>query len=237
MEITLQTLIVALLVGFIPPLIWLWFWLQEDRLHPEPRNAIALTFFTGMCVVLLVIPVQKGAQALGLSGITLLCTWAFIEEFAKFCCAYLAILRSKLVDEPIDPLIYMITIALGFAALENTLFLMNPMSGETLPVTILTGNFRFFGATLLHVLCSSIVGGALALSYYMHGFKHDIYAIYGVVLAGMVHSIFNFFVLQQQGVGILRIFLCVWLGIILLLVFFQYVKRIKAPAQNTLART
>ncbi len=237
MEITLQTLIVALLVGFLPPLIWLWFWLQEDRLHPEPRSAIALTFFTGMCVVLLVIPVQKGAQALGLSGISLLCTWAFIEEFAKFVCAYLAILRSKIVDEPIDPLIYMITIALGFAALENTLFLLNPMSGETLPVTILTGNFRFFGATLLHVLCSSIVGGALALSYYIHGFKHDIYAIYGLILAGMVHSVFNFFVLQQQGVGILKIFLCVWLGIILLLVFFQYVKRIKAPAQNTLART
>jgi RsiW-degrading membrane proteinase PrsW (M82 family) len=190
-----------------------------------------------MCVVLLVIPVQKGVQSVGFEGTALLCIWAFIEEIAKFCCAYLAILRSKLVDEPIDPIIYMITIALGFAALENTLFLLNPLSGETIPVTILTGNFRFFGATLLHVLCSSIVGCALTLSFYMHGFKHDIYAIYGVILAGAVHSLFNFFVLQQEGVGILKIFLFVWLGIIALLVFFQYAKRIKAPTAAPLART
>jgi hypothetical protein len=71
----------------------------------------------------------------------------------------------------------------------------------------------------------------------MHGFKHDIYAIYGVILAGAVHSLFNFFVLQQEGVGILKIFLFVWLGIIALLVFFQYAKRIKAPTAAPLART
>ncbi len=38
--------------------------------------------------------------------------------------AFILVLRSQDDDEPIDPSIYMITTALGFAAVENVLFLM-----------------------------------------------------------------------------------------------------------------
>ena len=56
--------------------------------------------------------------------------------------------------------------ALGFAALENALFIFNPFMRGEFTESILTGNFRFLGATLLHVLASGVVGATMALAFY-----------------------------------------------------------------------
>src|SRR3989344_4852454 len=98
--------------------------------------------------------------------------WAGIEEFLKYGAAFVVafhairINKNKYIDEPVDPLIYMITAALGFAALENTLFLINPLLGGDALSGILTGNLRFIGASLLHVLASGVVGLAPGLGFY-----------------------------------------------------------------------
>ena len=70
------------------------------------------------------------------------------------------------MDEPIDAVIYMITVALGFSALENALFLSNLISTSSFAQSIITGNSRFLGATLLHVASSAAVGVMIGLSYY-----------------------------------------------------------------------
>lgn len=220
-----SSIVFALLLGFIPALFWLWFWLQETRTEPEPRIAIALTFFTGMCTVLMVIPFEKAAESAGIQGAALLTVWAFTEEIGKYLGAYVAVLKTKLVSKPVDPLIYMITAALGFAALENTMFLMNPLSGNNITETIITGNFRFLGATLLHVLSSAAVGVVLALSYCACGERKAINTLLGLILAGTLHALFNFFILESAGIGILKVFGCVWLGIVLVLLVFEYIKK------------
>lgn len=227
MLFTPTTLITALLFGFLPALLWLWFWLKEDRLHPEPRAALALTFFTGMCIVLMVIPLQKLIATLGFTQSIVLVSWAYIEEIGKFLGAYLAILTKRIVDEPLDPLIYMITVALGFAALENTLFLLNPLSGTTVAEVALTGNFRFFGATLLHVVSSSIIGLSLALSFYLHGYRKIEYVIFGVILSGGLHALFNIFILNSHKENILLTFSIVWILVVGLFLSFECIKRIK----------
>lgn len=225
MLLTLDSIIIALLFGFVPPLFWLYFWRNEDAAHPEPRSAVALTFFTGMCMVLLVIPIQKLVQSFGVSEMVQYGAWAYIEEIAKFFAAYLAVLTRKVVDEPLDPLIYMITASLGFAALENTFFLLNPTSGTVAAQSILTGTMRFVGADLLHVVCSSAIGAALALSFYMHGFMHRAYTWAGVILAGALHTTFNIFILQSNGASVFGVFVYVWAGVIFLLLMFEYIKR------------
>ena len=58
-----KTLAIALLVGIVPSLIWLWFWLKEDSRRPEPRGMILRTFLAGMAAVPLVLPFEKLASA------------------------------------------------------------------------------------------------------------------------------------------------------------------------------
>ena len=54
-----QAIMLAILFGTVPALLWLWFWLKEDKKHPEPRLLIALAFLFGMLVVLPVLKIEE----------------------------------------------------------------------------------------------------------------------------------------------------------------------------------
>lgn len=224
----------ALVGGILPALLWLWFWRREDRAHPEPRRLIALAFFAGMLTVAVVIPIQK-AVAPFLPSVTLVFTaWSVIEEVAKYFAARLTVLNNPENNEPIDAVMYMIAVALGFAAIENALFLLGPISGGSIVQTILTDNLRFVGATLLHVLCSAVVGIALAFSYYRSNRIRALYAVTGVILASILHSTFNFLILNTEEAHIYRTFAFVWIGVVAVLISFEFIKRntIRAPRRQ-----
>jgi RsiW-degrading membrane proteinase PrsW (M82 family) len=121
----------------------------------------------------------------------------------------------------------MITIALGFSALENTLFIYNPLSqGDTFN-SVLTGNFRFLGATLLHVLASGTVGVFMALAYYKRDMIRILSATFGLCMAILLHALFNFFIMDANGNTVLGVFMFVWMGVIVLFLIFEKVKIIE----------
>jgi len=222
--ITTQTFIFALAGGILPALVWLWFWRKEDR-HPEPRRLILLAFVMGMLSVPFVIPFQK-YSVLIFSGTTLIIAWAAIEEILKYLFAHFSVLRRKEVNEPIDPIIYVITVALGFAALENALFLIDPLTKGGVVQGILTGNFRFFGAMLLHVLSSATIGVFISLSLCKSAAVRRALIACGIILAIALHSMFNFFIIKSNGTNMLLVFGFVWAGIIILLLILEKIKRI-----------
>lgn len=222
----LSVVLFAALGGIVPALIWVWFWNREDAQHPEPTRLIIAAFIIGMVAVALVVPLQKFAITYA-SGTLLVVLWAAIEELVKFGVAYFTVLSHEADDEPIDPLIYLITVALGFAAAENALFLIDPIANSGVIDSILTGNFRFLGATLLHVLSSSVIGVALGLSFYKRRLIKFWYAIVGIILAVVLHGLFNFFILKSSGGELIRIFSFVWVGLVLLLIAFERVKRVR----------
>jgi RsiW-degrading membrane proteinase PrsW (M82 family) len=129
----------ALLGGILPTVFWLWFWLKEDDLHPEPRGLLILAFLVGMLATASAYPIEKFIAAnLSANDLTLLTFWAITEETLKFLGIYIVALKSKYFDEPMDGVVYLITIALGFSALENTMFLINPLgTGDALATVLL----------------------------------------------------------------------------------------------------
>ncbi|MEK7628576.1 MAG: PrsW family glutamic-type intramembrane protease [Patescibacteria group bacterium] len=213
--------------GILPALAWLWFWLKEDKKHPEPRHLIALAFFVGMLTVALAIPAQKFAKLFITGTTTLFIAWSFIEEILKYSMARSTILWRRDVDEPLDMVIYMVVIALGFAAVENTLFLLSPLAGNDVFDTILTGNLRFIGATLLHVLSSAVVGLVLAFTYYKKPLARNLYALAGVILGALLHSGFNFLILNSPDRYLLRTFALVWIGVVVVLALLEIIKRVR----------
>lgn len=231
------TILAAAAGGILPALAWLWFWRREDSAHPEPRKLIALAFFAGMITVAVVIPIQKVTAAyiqdsyfwIGVvSANTLIFTaWSIIEEVCKFIAASVTVLRRREDDEPIDPVIYMVTVALGFAAAENMLFLLSPLAGDSIVQTFVTGNLRFVGATLLHVLASAVIGVMIGFAFYEKRSTRIWYAAIGVILASLLHAAFNFFILHTGEEELLRTFAFVWLGVIALLAILEFVKRLR----------
>lgn len=224
---------IAFLAGFIPALFWLWFLLREDKCRPEPKVLIISSFIAGVLIVPLVLPLQKFAME-SYSGQNLIVVWVLIEEVLKFSAALIVVLWNRAVDEPIDAIIYMITIALGFSAFENALFVYNPLSDGHYVESFVTGNFRFLGATLLHVLASATIGIAMALSYYKRSIVKILSATIGLFIAVLLHVFFNLFIMNASGGTVLMIFMFVWMGIIVLFLIFEKVKLLEKRHRRTL---
>lgn len=222
-------LLLAFFGGLFPALVWLWLFLKEDRAKPEPKLAILLAFIAGMISVMVALAFEQIAQPY-VSGFALILVWAGIEEVVKYGAAAATVLWLPFYDEPIDAVIYMITVALGFASLETTLFLMKPLAEGSMSTAILTSNLRFLGAALLHVVSSSAIGFALAFSFYTPSIaRKTLYAITGILVATALHTYFNFFIMGASGTTVVLVFFFVWVGIIITFLLFEKVKRICKP--------
>jgi RsiW-degrading membrane proteinase PrsW (M82 family) len=237
MIVDLSTILYALAGGILPAVFWLVFWLREDERRPEPRRLIARTFILGMCSVIVVIPFQRVVgkifmdgdmfPANGLLVVLLFLLWAIVEEIFKFGAAYMGGLKEIDDNEPIDPMIYMITAALGFVALENTLFIFNPLLQQDLVGGLITGNFRFIGSSLLHILSSSMIGAGISVSFYQSKKIKKRDFLLGFIIAVLIHTVFNMFILSQQGYGVFKTFGILWLGVMIMMLLFEKVKGIK----------
>jgi protease PrsW len=235
----IYSIVIAFLGGFIPVLVWLWFFEHEDK-NPEPLKLTLLAFIGGMLSVVVVLPFENIAHiqlkhaapplmyGTDVNVITII-AWAAIEEIVKYTMAYFLVLRRIDNDEPIDSLMYMIVIALGFAALENVLYVFRPLYAGQTAQALVTGNFRFMGATLLHVVSSSIIGIALAFSYYEHESTKRVYAFLAIIGSILLHTFFNLSIIISDGSKTMISFYTVWIALIVLLLMFEKIKNIKKP--------
>lgn len=226
------TIAYALLSGILPALLWLWFWLKEDNLHPEPRSLIVVSFISGMIVVVFAIFLEKFVADLISDENIRYILWAGIEEIVKFFAVGIIALGTTSIDEPIDAMIYGITVALGFAAIENTLFVFSQLNTGEIAKSIITGNMRFLGATLVHVVSSASIGLMIGISFYKDIFVKTISVIFGVILAVALHSAFNLSIINATGSNTLKIFGWVWCSVVILLIIFEEVKAIKPKIVN-----
>jgi RsiW-degrading membrane proteinase PrsW (M82 family) len=215
----------AFLGGVIPALLWLWFWLQEERQKTEPRGLLALCFVAGMIAVLFVLPVEKFIQNIVSSSGGQIILWAAAEEIMKYLAVLIILYKTTYVDEPIDWPILMITAALGFAALENTLFLLKPLSLGQVTVGLLTGQLRFLGSTLLHAVSSATIGVSLGLTFHMQARARKWYLLVGVIIAIALHSLFNFFIMENSGSNFLEVLAFLWVVTIIIMLIFEKLRR------------
>ena len=219
--------IYAAIAGLVPSLIWLFFWTREDHEQPEPKSLLAGCFLAGMLAVLFAIPAERFVVNLVSDPSWRYAFWAAIEEILKFVAVAAVALHARSNDEPIDAMIYCIAVALGFAALENILFIMQPLSGGDLAAGIVTGNMRFIGATLVHTISSALVGFGLGMAYYREKMIKALFVILGLIAAITVHASFNVAITSAGPADTLKAFGWVWGAVVLLIVLFEEVKAVR----------
>jgi RsiW-degrading membrane proteinase PrsW (M82 family) len=190
---------VVFLFAFLPSIIWLIFFLKEDR-HPEPKRLLFLVFCAGALASVPVLLLQFGFQKFVgeplHAFLIMIFGLALIEEVFKFFAAYVSVRKEPAFDEPVDAMIYAVVAALGFATVEN-LFIMGDkmqlLTVNNLILSVSTLGFRFIGATLLHTLASAFAG------YYWARKK----IILGLGVATLSHFVFNWLVYRFEDVSLL----------------------------------
>lgn len=221
------TLIVASFFGgLLPAVLWLNFWMREAT-HMEPRRLIVGTFILGMLSTIVAGILEKSVSLMIIEYTTIsFLLWSVIEEGVKFLAAYFGGLKSRFCDDPIDPAIYLITAALGFAAAENVLFLYDALLDGGVQGGVASIIDRFIGASLLHIVASGIIGVALGLTFYKstHIKRLSVYA--GLFIAIVLHTAFNRFIIEGEG-NVLWVFSLTWIGLVGIIFVLEKVKSIK----------
>lgn len=147
--------------------------------------------------------------------------FAALEEIFKFILTYIIVSKTKYFDEPIDAMIYMVTAAAGMAAVENVSVMMgDQIISEKVGILI----FRFLGATLLHVLSSSLAG-----YYWAKGIINKNLLLWlpiGIVAATLLHTTFNYSIIVLSG-GV--IYSIVFLVIAAFFIFYDFEKLKLSP--------
>ncbi len=216
---------IALIGGVLPALIWLWFWLREDEEKPEPKGMLMLCFLLGMVAVIFVLPIEKFLQVHISSQEYQILSWASVEEIIKYLAVLIVLFNTSYIKNPIDYPIYIITAALGFAALENTFFLIKPLSLDHSTVGLLTSQLRFLGSTLLHSVSSGLIGISLGLSFYLGRFFKKLYLMIGIIAAIALHTAFNFFIIDNNGNNFLSVFALLWVVTIINMLLIEKLRR------------
>ena len=230
-----------ILMAFLPSLIWLFYYLRKDD-HPEPTIVIMGLFLAGFLLPFFVGDLERAVQgwvasyAIAPLSFGFLVSAAFIEECAKYLVALIVYYRNREFDEPVDAMIYLIVVALGFAASENIIITLNTANVDPSQSLVALVSLRFLGATLLHTLTSGIVGYFIARSHFLN---ERFGIIRGLGFATFFHSVFNFFVLKiidkgQASQFIPPILLLLIAGSIIVAKDFQRLKKYGTSALTEL---
>ncbi len=195
-------ILVYALVAFFPAALWLTFFLREDD-HAEPISLLTKTFLLGAAMSVPALLVQMFFERMigDRTAVMFLSMFLFagVEELAKFLGAYSAVLGRPEFDEPIDGMIYLIVAGLGFATVENVFVLSSFYNATSLVEMLGAGQaliLRLIGATLLHTLASALAG-----YYWAHGIvagESKRFIVVGLVVATLVHGIFNYLIYIWQ---------------------------------------
>lgn len=242
-----------ILLAFAPPVLWLLFYLREDK-HPEPKALLLLAFVGGMasavlalfgeCVWVALVAGSCHSINFGVSPILLFLGIALVEEYAKFLPIRYLIMKRPEFDEPVDAMIYMMTAALGFAALENALFafqffyrvqestlLLAPLTHETVLASVDVATNRFLGANLLHALSSGIVGYFLARAFFSP--RRHYFVGLGIIVAALLHAGFNYLILEREALAQGTFYIILLLSTMAVMVLVDF-ERLKQNKTNTI---
>ncbi len=176
---------------------WFVFFRALDIFEREKWAPILLTFVMACSTPFLVFPISAFLSDLGLAlDGSFLSDFAYCvlgigvpEELVKIIPFLLMLRFSKHINEPYDYILYGGACALGFAFVENVLYLTESS------MFALTG--RAFYASVAHVFDTSIIAYTLAIAHYKG--KNQVLAfLKGFGIAALAHGFYDFWLISDS---------------------------------------
>lgn len=124
-----------ILTALLPVAVFAFYIYRKDKLSPEPTSQLVKAFLFGVLSAPLsfCISIPLGwlgaypEEVMDISGSirTAFFGAAIPEEIAKFVMLTLCLRKNRYFDEKMDVIVYAVCISLGFAALENLMYLFS----------------------------------------------------------------------------------------------------------------
>lgn len=215
------------LLSVLPCALWLWYFYSRSIYKRPSLRVIAITFLLGGVATFVAFPLNILGQSLlrnyfghgvWVRVLVLLLVVGPVEELCKLLAVTLYSYRRREFDEPLDGVIYSATAALGFAAIENVIYLSqnNPL------LVFLRGPLSNPG----HALFSSFWGLSLSRAKSAPNLISQRLPIIirGWLLASLLHSAFDILLLASERISIILFYVVIGA---LLALFFWVRKQIR----------
>ena len=226
-----------LIASITPVLIFLYLIFKKDK-NKEPIGLLAKCFFGGFLSIIIAliigVPMMKIGTAfqspLFKSFYEAFFVAAIPEEFAKFIILYWIIWKSKFFDEHYDGIIYAVFVSLGFALVENILY----VSGKGIGIAFIRAILAVPG----HGLFAVAMGYFLSLAKFNKQTNVQKYLVLSLVVPMGLHGTYDFLLmytssLTKADAGFAVILLLIFTVFIIFLWRFG-IKKIKiAVAKDT----
>ncbi|MCD4779171.1 MAG: PrsW family intramembrane metalloprotease [Candidatus Omnitrophica bacterium] len=205
------------------PALWLvHYFNQKDKRKPEPKYLIISIFVLGLLstipVIFLEIIVGSFNNLFSWSPLLFNLFKAFVvagfcEEFIKLKLVQKFAYKDVHFDEVMDGIIYAVVASLGFACLENILYVMQ--------TNLLNAVMRAFTAVPMHAVCSGLMGYHIGLAKFSSSkIQEENLMRRGLWVAIFLHGLYDFLLFISPYWGVFYSFLI----FPLLLVSFKFLK-------------
>jgi protease PrsW len=186
--ICMLTLISA---GIAPGVALLSYFYLKDEYETEPLSIVLRTFLVGALLVFPIMFIQYVFHIEGIATSRIACAFflsGLLEEFVKWFIVYFFIYDHSEFDEPYDGIVYSASVSLGFATMENILYLL--ANGVEFAVT------RALLPVSSHALFAVIMGFYFGKAKFT--IKKQRYLFLSFFLPFLLHGTYDFILLTQE---------------------------------------
>lgn len=181
----LWMLAAAFFFGALSSLPALWLELHIEPMNPYPKESCQAAWYTAFAVA------------------------AFSEELCKFLFLYVLVWKSRYFDEYFDGIVYAAFVALGFASLENVLYVFN------------SGFETGIGRAIFAVPCHFLVGVTMGYFFALAKFSRKWYkrwwsALMMLVMPMLLHGFYDAILMTinlSGGTSTFLLILFIWFDI------------------------
>ncbi len=202
-----------LFIALAPVLIIAFYIYGRDKYEKEPISILLKALLTGVLVVLPVVLIEKlfSLPSESMEGLPAAAYSAFIvagltEEGMKFLAFYYFFWKNSNFNEKFDGIVYSVYIALGFAGIENILYVFSGGYG--------VGLVRALTAVPAHALFGIVMGYYFGLARFNPD-RRTSYLIMALLLPFIFHGLYDFMLMGNSPfllVLFIPVFIYFWIS-------------------------
>lgn len=212
-----NTTIIPLLSALLPAIALLAYIIWQDRKSPEPWRKLLNATSLGVLAIPLTMCIVFPLQAIGL--VSLSCDTfgqavnisflgaAIPEELSKLLVLWLFLRKNSYFDERMDGIVYAVCVSLGFAGLENILYVIGDADWMSIALA------RAFTAVPGHFCYGVIMGYFYSLAKFdpQKRLYHSAMALIAPVVAHGIYDTILFTIALRISDGLVLLLLLVFL--------------------------
>lgn len=196
--------ILLLALSILPVVVLMIYIYKQDKYQKEPVKSLLKAFLGGMLAIPVDLLTVSFLNAISYSETIFYSAFleaGFCEEFSKLIILLIFIWHDKNFDEYMDGIVYATFIGLGFACVENIMYVFGA-ANTSIGSGIGTGIVRALLSVPGHFLFGVVLGYFVALAKFSkskgQGFR---YLVIGLLLAATCHGLFDWLLMVSDFLG------------------------------------